>query len=590
MTSMRMSKLMARTLRDVPKDAELVSHRFLLRAGMIRQYTAGVYGLLPLARKSIAKIEKIIREEMDAIEGQEITMPCLATATLWSESGRYSAIGKDMFRLKDRHDRAMVLNMTHEEPVVYLARTELTSYKQLPAMVYQIQNKYRDEPRPRGGLIRLREFSMKDAYSFHSSEKDLHDYYWRAHAAYARVFQRCGLKNVVSVQSDNGMFGGKFSHEFQVLTPSGEDKLITCEKCDYKANSEIATSPYYWSNVTAATTQKASEKIATPGVKTIEELCAFLKIEPQNTLKAVMFQDDQGKAVIAFVRGDLDVVDKKIQSLILRGLQPAKEEAILKAGAIAGSTGPRGLTLTACTVVLDHTTLKTIDATTGANQADSHITHFDLNRDFLDLLSPEEKKQVMIGDIAAARPGDPCPNCAGVLQETRGIEVGNIFHLGTKYSESMKCTYLDQQGKAQNHIMGCYGIGVTRLLPSVIEESHDDRGIIFPISIAPMEVHLCVLNRKEMAVLEYSEKLYQELKAAGVEVLLDDRDEKAGSQFADADLMGIPFRIVVSPKTLGEQAVEYSKRDKSIGNQMVPISDVIQKLQTEIKAEHMRYS
>lgn len=584
-SSQRMSSMMGRTQRENPKDAELPSHRLLLRGGFIRQYTAGVYALLPLARKSVIKIEKIIREEMDRVEGQEISMACLATAELWSESGRYQAIGKDMFRLQDRHNKPMVLNMTHEEPVVFLARTEFTSYKQLPAMVYQIQTKYRDEPRPRGGLIRLREFSMKDAYSFHETEEDLKTYYMRVHEAYERIFKRCGLKNFVSVQSDNGMFGGRFSHEFQLLVPTGEDKLITCSACDYKANLEIATSPF----VSQTSSPAPLEKIPTPGMRTIAQLCKFLNIAPETTAKAVMLQDKQGTPVISFVRGDLEIVDKKLQSLVGRELVPAKDEVIKKSGAVAGSTGPIGLNLNECIVAIDLTVMNTCNVVTGANEDDMHWKHFDIKRDFLDRLSPEEKSKVIIGDFAAARPGDPCPECSKPLVETRGIEIGNIFHLGTKYTESMDCTYLTKTAERKNHIMGCYGIGVTRMLPSVIEESNDANGIIFPITVAPMEVHLCALNYKEEPVKNAAEGLFESIKNAGIDVLFDDRDEKAGSQFADADLMGIPFRVVVSPKTLLQNSVEFARRDKKEPARMVPITEIREVLSNEIAKEYAKY-
>jgi prolyl-tRNA synthetase len=582
---MRMSKLMGRTLREVPKDAELPSHRYLIRAGFARQYTAGLYGLLPLAHRVVRKIETIVRQEMDAIEGQEIRMPCMATKELWDESGRHSAIGKDMFRLKDRADRSMVLNMTHEEPVVYLARTELTSYKQLPAMAYQIQTKFRDEPRPRGGLIRLREFLMKDGYSFHDSEESLKAYYDRAHEAYSRAFKRIGLRNFISVLSDNGMFGGSYSHEFQLLVPTGEDKLITCGACQYGANLEIATTPYRPHSAES----KALEKVATPNMKTIADLAKGLNIPAEQTAKCVMFQTADQKGVIAFVRGDLEVVEAKLKGALRAEVFPIKEDVLRNSGAVPGSTGPIGLKLANCTVVIDPSVKEAKGLATGANEADMHWVGFEVDRDFLAKLSAEEKKKVIVADIAAARPGDPCPKCGGDLQESRGIEIGNIFHLGTKYSGSMKCTYLDREGKAQNHIMGCYGIGITRLLPSVIEESHDARGMIFPMPVAPFELHLCVLNRNEPAIQEASEKLYADLKAAGIEVLLDDRDEKPGSQFADADLMGIPLRITLSPRTMAETSVEFKFRDAREPQKNIKLEGLVGELKSMIAAEYKRW-
>lgn len=582
---MHLSKLVGRTIKETPRDAEMPSHKFMLRGGFMRQYAAGIYGLLPLGLRSVAKIEAICRQEMNRVEGQEIKMPCLATKELWDESGRASSIGKDMFRLKDRGDKPMVLNMTHEEPVVYLARTELTSYRQLPAMMYQIQTKFRDEPRPRGGLVRTREFTMKDAYSFHASEEDLKSYYERVHEAYMRFFRRTGCRNFVSVLSDNGMFGGKFSHEFMMLVPSGEDTLITCAKCDYKANREIAASPFRL----VKEAERPLEKVRTPDIKTIEALAGFLKIDATRTCKAVMFQNKKEELILAFVRGDLDVEEKKLLGVVGEEVFPAKDEVIRRAKAVPGSTGPVGLDLAKAVVVLDPTVLGSSNLVVGANEEDHHLINLNLERDFLAGLSDWERKKIKTGDIAAARAGDPCPACGGDLQETRGIEIGNIFHLGTRYSQSMNCSFLDQHGKNQNHVMGCYGIGITRLLPSVIEESHDDRGPILPIPIAPFEIHMNVLNRKETAVAQASDALYAELTSAGMEVLMDDRDEKPGSQFADADLIGIPLRVIVSPKSLAEQSVEFKYRDNREPAKLIKLDGVAAFLKSTVKDEYARY-
>lgn len=583
---MLLSKLIGRTVKETPRDAELVSHRFLLRAGYVRQYSAGVYGLLPLAQKSIAKIEAICREEMNRIEGQEVKMPCLGTKELWDESGRYGAIGKDMFRLSDRNEKPLVLCMTHEEPVVFFARTELTSYRQLPAMMYQIQTKFRDEPRPRGGLVRLREFTMKDAYSFHTSEEDLQQYYWRAHEAYMRFFKRTGCKNYVSVMSDNGMFGGKFSHEFMMLVPSGEDTLITCTACDYKANQEVATSPY----VTNNNAHLAIQDVETPNVKTIQDLARFLNLDPNQTCKAVMYQTKDQELVVAFVRGDLDVVEQKLKGVLQKDLVPAKDSVIEAAGAVAGSTGPIGLNLSKCWVVFDKTIVSGTNFAVGANKDGYHKRNFNLERDFLSSLSDWQKQRVKSGDIAAARAGDPCPQCKKPLQETRGIEIGNIFHLGTRYSKSMGCTYLDHAGQAQNHVMGCYGIGITRLLPSIIEESHDERGPILPITVSPFDVHICMLNKKEGETEKIAIETYNALKKAGIEVLLDDRDEKPGSQFADADLIGIPLRIIFSPRNLNENKVEFKFRDNRQPAQHVPADEIVAFIKNAVASEYQRYS
>ncbi|APJ04760.1 proline--tRNA ligase [Silvanigrella aquatica] len=583
---MRMSKLVGRTIKETPRDSELPSHKFMLRGGFMRQYSAGIYGLLPLGMRCVSKIEKICKEEMNAVEGQEVRMPCSATRELWEETGRYQTFGKDMMKFQDRHEKQMVLNPTHEEPVVYLARTEITSYRQLPVMMYQVQTKFRDEPRPRGGLIRLREFTMKDAYSFHTSEEDLKQYYDQVFNAYNRFFKRTGCKNFVSVMSDNGLFGGRYSHEFQMLAPTGEDKLITCPKCKYSANEEISTSPF----VTKKSVELSLDKVHTPNIKTIDALTKCLSISAEQTAKAVIFQTLEGIPVVSFVRGDLEVIDKKVRTLVKSEVVTATHDSIVKAGAIAGSTGPMGLNLNNCFVVVDYTIVKSNNLATGANEKDYHFTNFNFERDFYSKLNEVEKKKVIIGDIAAAREGDPCPQCNESLKETRGIEIGNIFHLGTKYSEGMECTYLDQNGKKQYPIMGCYGIGITRLLPAIIEESHDDRGPILPLPIAPYEVHLCVLNRKESIIQEKSEELYIKLTKQGIEVLIDDRDEKPGSQFADADLFGIPFRIILSPKTFAEGCVELKYRDNRIEPRKIKLEEIGNVLLTEIKDEYKKYN
>jgi prolyl-tRNA synthetase len=583
---MFLSKLVGRTVKETPRDAELISHKYLLRGGFVRQYAAGIYGLLPLAQRSVSKIEKICREEMNLVEGQEVKMPCLSTKELWDESGRYSAIGKDMFRLPDRHEKPMVLCMTHEEPVVFFARTELTSYRQLPAMMYQIQTKFRDEPRPRGGLVRLREFTMKDAYSFHANEEDLQKYYWRVHEAYMRFFKRTGCKNFVSVLSDNGMFGGKFSHEFMALVPSGEDTLITCSHCDYKANQEIATSPFN----TVQSSPLNLESISTPNVKTINDLSKFLKVGQEQTCKAVMYQTKEQELVVALVRGDLDVVEQKLKGILQKDIFPAKDSVIDSAGAVAGSTGPVGLNLSKCWIIIDKTILESSNLATGANKQDFHLVNFNVERDFLANLNDWQKQRVKTGDIAAARAGDPCPQCKNPLQETRGIEIGNIFHLGTRYSQSMNCTYLDQSGIAQNHVMGCYGIGITRLLPALIEEHHDDRGPILPITVAPFDVHICILNKKEGDTEQKALETYNALKTAGIDVLLDDRDEKPGSQFADADLIGIPLRIIFSPRNLKDGKIEFKFRDNRTPAQLIQTSEILSFIKNAVAQEYARYA
>jgi prolyl-tRNA synthetase len=401
-----------------------------------------------------------------------------------------------------------------------------------------------------------------------------------------RFFKRTGCRNFVSVMSDNGMFGGKFSHEFMMLVPSGEDTLITCTKCDYKANQEIATSPF----TQQSDTLNPLTEVVTPNVKTIPELAKFLKIEASNTCKAVMFQTKEQELVIAFVRGDLDVVEQKLKGILQKDIFPAKDEVIAAAGAVAGSTGPMGLNLSKCWVVFDKTISSGNNYAVGANKAGYHLTNFNLERDLLSQISDWQKQRVKLGDVAAARAGDPCPQCGHALQETRGIEIGNIFHLGTRYSQSMNCTYSDQGGAAQNHVMGCYGIGITRLLPAIIEESHDERGPILPITVAPFDVHICVLNKKEGTTEETALSTYNALKEAGVEVLLDDRDEKPGSQFADADLLGIPLRIIFSPRNLNENKVEFKFRDNRTSAQMIAVNEIVDFVRKTVAAEYQRYS
>jgi len=543
---MRLSALASRAVKDAPRDAELASHQFLSRAGYIRQYASGVYGLLPLACRSIRKIEQIVREEMNKVEGQEISMPCLSTKELWSESGRYSAIGNDMFRLQDRDSRDLVLNMTHEEPVVYLMRNSIHSYKQLPLMVYQIQNKYRDEPRPRGGLIRLREFTMKDGYSFHESEEDLKKYYDRVHDAYMRIFHRVGMKNFVSVQSDNGMFGGDYSHEFQLITPAGEDTLVVCDGCDYKANDEVAVANFG----KQSSDLKSIEKIATPNIKTIEELAASLGVAQTETVKALCYQKTDKSLVVVFIRGDLKSSERKLNVLLKSEIYPADKASLAAAGLPAGSIGPVGIDVEKIQVICDKSAYDVGAAVCGANENEFHLKNVNLKRDLIDVL--------------------------------------NIFNLGTKYSEPMECKFLDKNGKSQFQVMGCYGIGITRILPAVVEESHDENGMILPITIAPYQVHLCAIGKKKETVDSVSEKLYKDLTDAGVEVLFDDRD-KGGVQFAEADLLGVPFRVLVSHKTLANEAVEFKFRDNRSPAEQVKIDEFPVFIAEKIKSEMERY-
>lgn len=589
---MRMSQLIGRTVREAPRDSELPSHKYLVRGGYIKQFSSGIWGYLPLAWRSLKKIEQICREEMDSIGGQEIRMPTLATRELWEETGRYQSVGKEMFRLKDRHEKDLVLCMTHEEPVVHIIRSEINSYKQLPTTLYQFQTKFRDEPRPRGGLVRTREFIMKDAYSFHSSEDDLLAYYERAHGAYERFYKRLGFRNFASVRSDNGIFGGKFSHEFMALAPTGEDTLITCPKCTYKANVEVAQTTY-----APQTTQLADlAQVETPNCRTIAELVAFLQknghasLTPAQTCKAVLFQDPNKKLVVLFLRGDLEAVEQKAVTTLGCELSPPEATALEAAGAVPGSTGPIGLRLDHCRVVIDPSVAGEACLVVGANRADNHNIGFNFERDFFSSLDANVQRNVKISDIAQVVAGDPCPDCQSPLQESRGIEIGNIFHLGTKYSGAMDAQFLDEQGKRHPFIMGCYGIGISRCLAALIEEHHDEYGMILPIPVAPYEVQLNALNLKDQNVQAVSEEIYTSLANAGVEVLFDDRDEKPGSQFADADLIGLPIRLIVAPRSLKSGVVEIKFRDKSRTTFEVPVKDAVQKVKELIAEEYKTYA
>ena len=574
---MRMSKMVGRRIKEDPKDAQTISHKLLIRGGYIRPVSAGIYSLLPIAKRIIAKIENIVRQEMDKIDGQEVLLPVVLPAELWEETGRYQSVGSELLRFKDRNNKDMLLGMTHEEAVVHLFRTEVSSYKQLPAMLYQIQTKYRDEARPRAGLIRVREFTMKDAYSFHESQEDLEQYYKRAHEAYVRIFKRIGMSNVVSIESNSGMMGGKVSHEFMAIAECGEDTLFLSPDGQYKANREIATSSLKFE----PGEMLELEKVHTPGKESIEDVSEFLGLKPENTGKAVFYTDENKKLIFALIRGDFEVNETKLKNFLkVNELEFASDEQIRSVGAEPGFASPLDIDLEKVTVVVDPSAAYTSNLVVGANEADYHIKNFNCSRDL---------GEVAITDIATVRAGDPCPITGAPLEEKRGIEVGNIFQLGTRYTEPMKCTFLDQNGKAKTPIMGCYGIGIGRSMASVLEECHDNWGPIWPITIAPYEVQLCALNYKKEVVKENAEKLYVQLQNSGIEVLFDDRGEKPGFMFNDADLIGIPFRIVVSPKTIENGQVEFKRRGSKDG-ELVDIDNVIDTMNELITAEYAKYN
>ncbi|MBQ4638403.1 MAG: proline--tRNA ligase, partial [Clostridia bacterium] len=497
-----------------------------------------------------AKIEKIIREEMNRIDGQELLFPVAMPASLWRESGRYDSIGSELLRFTDRSDQDMVLGMTHEEASVHFVRDVADSYTQYPFMIYQIQTKFRDEPRCRGGLIRVREFTMKDAYSFHTSQEDLERYYQVCYDAYNRIFMRAGVKEVVAVASDSGMMGGKVSHEYMLLTTVGDDTIVLCHDCDYRANMEAA--PCIVEN--EAGEIKELLKVSTPDVKSIEDLCKFLNITAKETCKAVVYQENlTDKYVVAFLRGDLDTNETKLRNHLKAEIHAA--EITADSPLTAGFIGPKGISKDV-KVVFDKS-LEGVNAfVTGANEKDMHFTGFNIERDF---------GKVEYVDVAKAYDGGICPVCGKPnVYTSRGIEVGNIFQLGTKYTQSMGMTYVDQDGSLKNPIMGCYGIGVGRLAASVCEAHRDDYGPIWPISIAPWHVHLCSMRPDNEEVYQMSQKIYDELTKRGVEVIWDDRSTSAGVMFADADLIGAPVRVIVSPKGLKAGTIEISARDKSM--------------------------
>ncbi len=577
---MRMSKLVGRRLKEDPKDAKTISHQYLLRGGYMRMVSTGIYSMLPLGYRITAKIEQIIREEMNAVEGQEILMPVVLPAELWEESGRYQSVGSELLRFKDRNEKAMLLGMTHEEAVVHLARTEVTSYKQLPVMMYQFQTKYRDEARARGGLIRCREFTMKDAYSFHIDQADLEKYYERAHQAYENIFRRVGMNNVVSIEANSGMMGGKVSHEFIAIADCGEDTIILSEDGSYRANCEIATAGWKFDRSPAL----ELEKVHTPGQKTIEEVANFLNAKPENTGKAVFYQNARtGQLIFAVIRGDFEVNETKLQNLTQTiELKFADDESIRKAGCEPGYASPLNIDKSKVIIVVDRSAAESSNLIVGANEADYHYKNFNFDRDL-------GAEGVIVGDIATVRDGDPAPTTGSPLRLSRGIEVGNIFQLGTRYSAAMGCNYLDPNGKALPMVMGCYGIGVGRAVASVIEQNFDEYGPIWPITIAPYEVQICALDPKKEGITETSEKLYSELTAAGLEVLYDDRGEKAGFMFNDADLIGIPFRLIIGARNLAEGKIELKIRGQK-DSTLVDVAEIVNLVKDLVSKEYKKYN
>ena len=542
---MRRSQLFGRTLREIPSEAEVPSHRLLLQAGMIRRLVVGMYSYLPLAQRALRKIENIIRDEMDAIGGQEIDMPLVQPAGLWQETGRWEMlVGKELAGFEDRFGRKLVLAMTHEEAVTDLVRNQTNSYRQLPLMLYQIKLKFRDEPRPRAGLIRVREFAMKDAYSFHADEADLDRYYAEMHQVYLNIFHRSGI-DVVSVESDPGIIGGTEAHEFMLIADAGEDRIISCNSCDYRANADVAVMQKPQVDNGEA---ESIEELETPDQTTIEDVANYLRVEKEQTLKAVFYSTDES-LIFAAIRGDIEVNETKLKKAVgATHLWFSTDEELRRYGLVAGYASP--IDVKGVTVVVDDSVASTTNLIAGANKPGHHLKNINYPRDF---------KADVVADISLVHDGMTCVHCGGTLTEKRGIEVGNIFKLGTKYSEAMNATYLSQKGRPQLLFMGCYGIGIGRLLASIVEANHDEDGIIWPPAVAPYQIHLMHIGKGD-EVRQRAEALYTELRAQGYEVLYDDRQESPGVKFNEADLLGMPLRLTISQRTLETDSVEIKRR------------------------------
>ena len=561
------SKLLIPTLKESPADAEVVSHKLMVRAGMIRQMAAGIYSILPLGLRVLRKVEQIIREEMNQIGGQEVFLPSVQPAELWAESGRWDFYGKELLRFKDRNDREFCYGPTHEEVITDIVRREVKSYRQLPITLYQIQTKFRDEVRPRFGIMRGREFTMKDAYSFHATEESTRETYSSMANAYSRIFKRCGL-DFKMVEADSGTIGGNFSHEFVVLASSGEDCIGFCNSCDYASNLEKAETKTSTINTESPLPEDLNE-VATPKKKSVEEVTQFLRVSPKTLIKTIIFETDQG-LVAGLVRGDREINPVKLKNLVdCEWLTPASENLVTKTtGLPCGYLGPVGIKLK---VFADKEIPLMCNSIAGANKIDTHLTGIQFKRD----LNVEK-----IGDIRSVNEGDPCPKCElGKFKIKRGIEVGHIFILGKKYSESMQALYLDDQGKEKPMIMGCYGIGVGRTAAAAIEQNHDEKGIIWPISLAPFQAVILPVNFSDDAVNSAAKEIYKSLLELGVETLLDDRSDRLGVKFKDAELLGIPIQIIVGPKNLGEGKIEIKLR-KTGESQLISFPEEIAYIST----------
>jgi prolyl-tRNA synthetase len=562
---MRYSELFLPTLKDVPSEAEVISHQYMLRAGMIRKLASGIYSFLPLGLRALRKVENAIREELDRAGAQEVFLPSVQPAELWEETGRWDLMGDELLRFKDRHQRDFCYGPTHEEVITDLVRREIRSYRDLPLNLYQIQTKFRDEIRPRFGLMRGREFSMKDGYSFDQDEEGAEKSYWIMFEAYKRIFERMGL-DFRPVEAETGNIGGAFSHEFMVLADSGEDSIVFCTSCDYAANvekAEVQQPPDPREGPPREEAKEALELVETKGKRTVEDVTRFLGVDPSRLIKTLVYRTEKGDFVV-LVGGNREANEHKIRKVLdvetANLASPEEVEEIL--GVPAGYVGPAGMPLP---ILADYETRTMEDAVVGANKVDHHYLHFDPARDL---------KNPRFADLRVAVEGDLCPRCGKKMEERRGIEVGHVFMLGTKYSESLRATYLDQTGKERPIWMGCYGIGVGRTLAAAIEQNHDRDGICFPFPIAPFSVILTALNPKDTKIQTISEGLYATLQQKGADVLLDDRDERPGKKFKDADLIGIPLRVTIGPRQLEEGKIEIKLR-KEAEAITVPVEGVV---------------
>jgi len=569
---MRYSELLLPTLKETPTEAEVVSHRLLLRAGFIRRITSGVYTYLPLGLASIRKVEQIVREEMNRAGAQELLMPMVQPADLWKESGRWEKYGPELLRFTDRHDRESCLGPTHEEVITDLVRREIHSYRDLPVNLYQIQTKFRDEIRPRFGLMRGREFIMKDGYSFDATEEGAETTYQKMYNAYQSIFRRCGL-SFSAVEADTGTIGGSFSHEFMVLADTGEDTLVICKKCDYAANMEKAAVK---KPASSDTELLPLQKVETPGKRKVEVVCEFLGISPKELVKTMVYLAD-GDPVAVLVRGDHEVQPVKLKNMLgAVEVELADDKQIFDAtGVPSGYLGPIDLDIP---VMADWEVELLKNFTVGGNEKNFHVQNANLGRDF---------KVSQVGDLRQITEEDPCPDCGGDLELTRGIEVGHIFKLGDSYSKALDATFQDNNSEEQNFIMGCYGIGVSRTVAAAIEQNHDENGIIFPLPLAPFQVIILNLDPKNEQITEAAESFYVKLQQESIEVLLDDRDERPGIKFKDADLIGFPFRITIGKRFVQEGEVEVRTRKDGQTKSLSPdeaITDVVNTIRAELKA------